>query len=345
MKKIIFTLLLLFTTVFSQEIYLYTLEYPKNIYTNQTFKVKIKAIIVTEEYDSIKTNFTHTGLEVLNPYSPWIATEKKNEFINTFIFKANDQDFIFPTISIDLLDEYEEVITSKKLSPLNINFNNIALEDKLFSKVIAKDLSVLDQVTKQYDNNFLLTILHIKAQESNLEDFELPLIQRQGLEDILVGDDEKELYYYIIVPRDDETIRFKYYNHQTKIFQTIIVPIELSSELVSTQTDLNPQNSKLLFYQKVLLSVLTVLFIILYLIYKRKIALAFTFVSLAILVVLFLPHKKISIDAGTKVYILPLSSSTIFETITSQQEVEYLKTKNGFDKIILPNQKIGWIKQ
>lgn len=244
-----------------------------------------------------------------------------------------------------LKDSDDNIKYAETVEPVNIAFNNIAVEDKLFSQIIAKQLTVVGQKTKQYSNNLLLTVLKINAYNSNLEDFKLNEYQQQGIDDFTVEDDLKSIYYYIIIPRDNKALRFKYYNYISKEFETIIVPIELSNDLISTQTDLNPKNSKLLFYQKVLISVLTIIFLALYFIYKRNITLVVIFLLICLFIILSLPNKTITVSKNTKIYILPLKNSTIFDTTNEDIEVEFLKSKNGFTKIILPNQKIGWIKQ
>lgn len=345
MKIILFILTFFMSSLFGQNIYLKNIEYPSNVYTNQIFKIKVKATIVVDDYDVIETNFFDSkNITLLNKDSKWKIINK-NEFHNTFIYKANHEQFILPKLEMLLKDSDDNIKYAETVEPVNIAFNNIAVEDKLFSQIIAKQLTVVGQKTKQYSNNLLLTVLKINAYNSNLEDFKLNEYQQQGIDDFTVEDDLKSIYYYIIIPRDNKALRFKYYNYISKEFETIIVPIELSNDLISTQTDLNPKNSKLLFYQKVLISVLTIIFLALYFIYKRNITLVVIFLLICLFIILSLPNKTITVSKNTKIYILPLKNSTIFDTTNEDIEVEFLKSKNGFTKIILPNQKIGWIKQ
>jgi hypothetical protein len=345
MKKILFTLLLFISSLVSEELYVYNLESPTNVYTNQTFQVKLKTIILDTDFKEIKTTFSKTNLQILNPDSPWIETNNKNEYINTYEFKVSKNSFRFPSITVNLIDEYDNIFNYKILNSIKINFNDIAVNDKLFSKVIAKDLTLVNQVTKQYNNNLLLTVLQLEAKQSNLEDFYLEGYDDQGIEEFVKLEDTKELYYYIIIPRDQETIFFKYYNTDKKQFESLEVQVEVFEDLVSTQTDLNPQNSKLLFYKKIFTSIAFIAFIILFIIYKHKATLVLSFIMLLILIGLFWPNKVITLDKNTKVYILPMQSSTIFKTLDKQTKVEVIKSTNTFDKIILPNKQIGWIKK
>ncbi|MBL6970221.1 MAG: hypothetical protein ISR68_02355 [Campylobacterales bacterium] len=328
----------------SERLYLYHTDHPKNVYTNQVFSIKLKAIIVANDFNEVNTNFTdQKNITLLNPDSKWKQVNK-NEFYNIYKFKVANKDFLLPKITLLLLDSNQNIKYQKTLDPVNINFNKIAIDDKLFSNLIAKNVYIKGQTTKQYNNNLLLSVLEIEATDSNLEDFKLKQYTQQGIEDFSVNNNIKTIFYYVITPRDDKFIKFKYYNSIQKTFINIDSPIILTDELISTQTDLNPQNSKLLFYQKVILAVLLILFIGLYFKTKHKINILFMLITIALFMMLMIPNKTMNIASGTNIYILPLKNSTIFHTTKQSQTVELIGKKNGFNKIILSNDTIGWIK-
>ncbi len=354
MRSILLTLLFVFSSLYansssqedqSENLYLYHVEHPKNVYTNQVFSIRVKAIIVAKDFNAVQTKFNNQkNIILLNADSKWKQINK-NEFYNIYKFKVSNKDFLLPEITLLLLDQETNIKYSKTLNPININFNKIAIDDKLFSNVIAKNIYIKGQTTKQYNNKLLLSVLEIEATDSNLEDFQLKQYDKQGIEDFTVNNNIKSAYYYVIAPRDDENIIFKYYNVSKKQFETISIPIILTDELVSTQTDLNPQNSKLLFYQKVILVLLFVLFIVFYFRKRSKATLLFALITIILFIIISLPYQTINIPKGTQIYILPLKGSTIFKTTQKVQNVELLETKNGFAKIMLSNETIGWIKQ
>jgi hypothetical protein len=345
MKKIIFILLFFISNIFGESIYFKNTEYPSTVYTNQIFKIKVKATIVVDDYSEIETRFLNSkNIIHLNEDSEW-EFKNQNEIYNTYIFKATDKDFILPTIELMLKDNFGSIKYSQRLKPVDINFMDIDIKDKLFSYVVAEDLVVTEQNTKQYSNNLLITVLRIDAKNSNIEDFKLDLYKEQGIDEYLENDDLKSIYYFVILPRDKRDFRFKYFNYKTKELKTVVVPIKMSDYLVSTQTNLNPKKSKLFFYQKIIISFFIILFLLFYFIFKRNINLILTFILIILLVILLLPNKKIKIQKNTRLYILPHKNSTVFMTTTSNIEAEYLKDTNGFKKVLLKNKKIGWIKQ
>jgi hypothetical protein len=343
-KYILFILLLIVSNLSAQDIYLKYLEYPSNVYSNQVFKIKMKATIVADDYSQIETIFSN-GLNVslLNEQSQW-TTDNDNEFINTFVFKASTRSFRLPTITLNLNDEYNITKFSKSIKPIKINFKNIALNDNLFSQVIAQDLNISRQITRQYNNKQLLTILKIDAINSNLNDFHINDYEEQGIDNITEDGNLKSMYYYIVVPRDTKHISFKYYNYKTQQFKLVTININLDEQLVSTQTDLNPQNSKLLYYQKIFLLLTIAIFIIIFFIFRNNLNLFILIVLILILTYLYLPNKVLLVPQNTKIYILPITNSTVFTILQHNTNVEVLKSNHKFKKIILPNQTIGWIK-
>jgi hypothetical protein len=60
--------------------------------------------------------------------------------------------------------------------------------------VIAQDLKIVYQITKQYNNSQLLSVLKINATNSNLEDFKLKDYGDQGIEEFSQKDSLKSIY-------------------------------------------------------------------------------------------------------------------------------------------------------
>ena len=353
MKKILFVIIFLTIALCGEDeysdqpkyIYLYNVEQPSTVYANQIFSITIKALILTNNYKTIQTFFGEmSNLNVLNKNSKWKLTGK-NEYHNTFQFKANNKQFILPKITLNLFDDSENILYFQSINFKNIKLNNIASDDKYFSNIVASDLNVIFQNTKQYDNNFLLTTLNIEATDSNLEDFNVSYYKTQEVKSFKKEENIKSILFDVIIPRDSKNIMFKYYNTTEKKLKTILTNIVLNEQLINSQIDLNPKKSNLILYQKRTLIGFMVLFVILYVFTKRKI----NFLAISILLILFtyisLPNRTIVIKENTNIYILPIINSTVFQTSSSSLEVQSLKKRNGFIKIMLPNETIGWIKE
>lgn len=120
----------------------------------------------------------------------------------------------------------------------------------------------------------------------------------------------------------------------------------LQNELVSTQTDLNPNDSTFEKYKKIATLVLFGILFLLTVWKRKKILIFLTIISFVIALFYNLPNAKGVVKKDSFVYILPTKNSTIFFKIENDQKVEILEKKNGFIKILgLENGFIGWIKE
>ncbi len=333
----------------AKNLYLSYIEFPENIYKNQRFEIVLKALITTEDFDTIKTKFIDSkNMNVLNPEQPWMALDK-NSFENKFFFKAYEEDFVLPTFQV-LLYKNEQLVDLAYLKPKVARFSKLAKGDNSFSNIIAKDLIINTYKTKQYNNKELLTILDIDATYSNLEDFYLKeYSEDQGISNIEDEYPKQHILYYVVVPIHKKKISFTYFNTTLNRFDTISLPLELEDELVSTQTDLNPNNSNFELYKKILLLVVLLLFLILFIWKKKYIYLLIVLILLSVAIIYLMPNKNLIVKKETLVYILPTNKSTVFYKFKNNRKVEVLTQKNEYTKIMFTdsnlNKIIGWIKE
>lgn len=331
----------------AKSLYVSYIYFPKIIYKNQRFEIDVKALVTNGTFDRLETRFIDSlNMQVLNPDSSWKKIDN-NTFKNKFYFKASETQFKLPTFQVIIYkDGFVKEIAY--LKPDELTFSEIAKNDKKFSNVIAKSLKINTYKTKQYNNNELITILDIESMDSNLEDFYIQSIEEQGISSISDTYPLQKVLYYLVVPVHTKVIEFKYYSLLKNRLETIKVPIVLEEGLVSTQTDLNPNKSNLLFYKRVLFSALTVCFVGLF-VWKRKyIFLILALVMLIIFILLAMPNKVSYIKNNSVVYILPTKNSTIFFKTEKTNRVEVVSKKDDFIKIMFElNGKsiIGWVKE
>ena len=334
--------------VVSKNLYLSYKNFPKQIYKNQRFEVDVKALITRTNYDRIETHFIDgLNMSPLNAQNPWNQSiESKNVFENKYYFKAYDSNFLLPTIEVKLFDN-NFLVESRKLLPPKINFSEVAKGDNSFSNIIAKDLKILNTKSKQYTNKQALTIIELEANFSNFEDFFINGFEEQGI--TLIEDNYPKQYmiYYVVIPIHQKNISFTYFSTSKNGLEKILIPIKFEEELVSTQTDLNPNNSSFEFYKKVAIGVIAVLFLILF-IWKRRYLYLVLFLAFTIAFMLFaMPNKIVKLKENTVIYILPTKNSTIFQKVSRSVDVEQMKKKNGFVKIMFKrgeDKYIGWVK-
>lgn len=350
MKKTFITILLfnifLSLNLFAaKNLYLSYKKIPTNVYKNQKFEVTVKALITTTNFDNLTTSFfNHSNIAILNPNSQWKKISY-DVYENTFYFKVKNSNFRLPDIEVKLLNG-NSIIDTSQLSTTPIRYSDIGKGDERYSNVIADKILLKAYKTKQYNNNEALTIIDIDGINSNLEDFKLKNIAEQGVSAIKELDATQNLVYYFVTPIYQKNLIFTYYNSATKSFKDIKVPLILQNELVSTQTDLNPNDSTFEKYKKIAALVLFGMLFLLTLWKRKKILIFFTIISFMIALFYNLPNAKGVVKKDSFVYILPTKNSTIFFKIENEQKVEILEKKNGFIKILgLENGFIGWIKE
>jgi len=355
--KYYFRLLILFTLfatslfsneeIESKELYLEYSSHPQRVFTGQKFDIELKALILKDldSYDKIVTTFTvENNIEILTKDIVWIKN-KSSEYITTVSYKVYNDDFILPKVTL-ALSRNEEIIDFISIVSPVIEYEKIAVNQKLFSRIIAKKLEIFTVKTKQYNNNILHTTINLKATNGNLEDFVLNSYgEEQGIDSLNDMYPIQNLYYYVMIPIHTKQIKFTYYNTDSKDFVTMIIPIILDEELVSTQTELNPYNSSILIYKQVLSAVLLFLFIVLFAFRRKNMYLIFITLFIIILAYLFIPNKKILLKENIKVYILPTNNSTVFNSLESKKIVEVVNENKNFIKVLFHNQSIGWIKK
>ena len=350
MKKIL-SLIILINILLSinlfaaKNLYVSYKEIPKQVYKNQKFEVTIKALITTKNFDYITTSFSNAkNIKVLNPNSKWVNTSDSN-YENKFFFKADKGSFELPTFSNKLVKN-GNVIEITNLSSKSIAYSDIAKGDERFSNIIAKDFKLKAYKTKQYNNKESLTIIDVDALNSNLEDFSIFGIKEQGTSKLIDNYPNQNLIYYVVMPIHKKKLQFSYYNTSSKSFVTINVPLILQNELVSTQTDLNPNDSSFEKYKKMLVVGFLVLFILLYIWKRNKIYLGISIVLLIISIIYLMPNKTGIVKKDSYIYILPTKNSTIFFKLENKEKVEVLNRKKEFIKVMGIDKKfIGWIKE
>ena len=349
MKKLFYLIILLniFLSInlfAAKNLYLSYKKVPNQVYKNQKIEIVVKALITTNDFDSLSTSFSNSSnVSILNSNSPWRKVSN-DTYENSYYFKLKSSKFQLPNINVELLANNSVLDTSSLSSP-SIRYSDIATGDPRFSSIIADNFILKAYKTKQYNNKEALTIIDIDALNSNLEEFKLQGIKEQGVSNIKDTGDKQNLVYYFVTPIFEKKVIFTYYNLTTKSFKDVTIPLILQNELVSTQTDLNPNDSNFEKYKKIFAIIIFLVFLIWFILKRNKISIFFAFVSFIVALLYNLPNSKGIVKKDSYIYILPTKNSTIFFKIENDQKVEILERKNGFIKVLgQDNNFIGWIK-
>ena len=326
-----------------KEIFLQYLSYPKRVYVNEHFYIDIKAIITKPDLKSIATSFVGgKRYKILNPNATWQKIENKI-YQNRYYFKLLDKSASLPHLTITATnqnqDRSQETIEAK---PINI----IELKsDEYFCNVIASKFEILSHHEKRYDEKQNIVLLEINASMSNLEDMHLGYANREALDKFEDRLDSQSIYYVAIIPNYLKEFKFKYFNQTQNQFVRVKFPIIIADQSISTQTNLNPKKSKYYTYKIAILFAIALVLFLIFLRYRSILALLLALGLLIWTVYTKVLTQSVVLKEGTKIRILPVENSTIFYKNAQVVKVKVLHKKRGYLKVILPNQKIGWVKE
>lgn len=331
------------TKVKKQDIFLSFIEKPAKIYVNQQFSIKIKAIVTTKDFDEIKTKIVpKDDIKVLNIDDNWTKTDEFS-YQKKFYFRAKEDNATLPQIFFELYKD-GNLSSSQEIPDLKLNILTLN-KDRDFSNVLASWLDVLKVKTTHFDEENLMVVLEIVAKNANLKDFNLSYVTRGGIDSYVDNFPISRIYYYAIVPKYTDKLVFSYFNLKQNRFIKKSINLVLSDEDISTQSDLNPQNSSYNLYKNITYAIVSLILLLLF-IKRRRIIYLLLFLVLIILFILGVnPLRSIKIAKNSKVYILPTKNSTLFYITKKRIRVKRLNKRENYIKIILPDGKIGWIKE
>ena len=313
----------------------------KILYVNEVIPYKI-TLLVLSQYSALQTEFfsENESVEVLNPKETWVL-RNDGTLENTFYLKIKKVNYTIPSIKItaNTPEGQSQIEIEKKQD------RAIFLERKAdFSQVIASSLNILDSKVTSYDSQNNLAVLQLEATLSNLFDFKLFNYAQQGIES-KSGDYKKAIvFYYVIIPKNTNEVAFEYFNTVQSKYLKIAIPNISQDERVSTQSDIKPKNNMQL-YQVLGVLVLALVFFGLFL-YKRK--LLFMLASLFCLVIVFylLSVKSSAVlRENIAIRIQPTLNSTIVLVTKNALKVEILSHKRGYYKVLLEDDRIGWVRE
>ena len=274
----------------SKSIFLSYEELPKRVYVGEVFTIKVKAIIATEDFEELQSSFSNQqDLEILNPNSNW-KWFSDNIFYNTFYFKANSKDAKIPDIKLSIYHDNQE-IESETLKSKEIDIVRLK-GTKYFSGVIAESLKIKKFKTTQFDDDSYIIVLELIAKNSNLGDFKLKWVLRDGIDSKEENLPFYKIYYYAIIPNYTKRFDFTYFNSIKNNFEKISLPIVVADDTISTQIDLNPAQSSLKVYKDTIYIIVALSLILLF-IRRRKII---YIILLIALITLFIYDKNLFND-------------------------------------------------
>ncbi len=333
-KSYIFTLIALFVA-FTNILLANEVEYsyvPKKVYEKQVFPISF--LTTTAHSKNIKFHFEGNKVPVLK--QPVIIRNGSKTFY-TFYFKTTEILFKIPKVTV--------IVNGKKevLNGVKIPVRELPQRDN-FSGVIASGLKIKNHQVSVYDENSNLIAISIEAHDANLEDIYVPSALKDGVENAKRTGSKMEIHYYIVLPADQTSLTFSYFDTIKQTFVNKFVPIKVHDGSVAAQTDLNPKDDSFEALKKYTLIILAILFLLLFLWKKDFFYLILSVISAAILLTFYTALTKVCIKEGSPLYIVPASNSTTSIHVDRRFTTTKLAERNDFVKVEYKNGIVGWIK-
>lgn len=331
-------LFLLLVTILNAKNAPYSYSYtPKYVYQDQIFPVTIQV----KHYDAKNPpNFEYEIVAPLQPIDP-LPTKliNRDEAFFTFYFKADTQN---KTITIPQLSIWNLKYTYM-LHPKTIKVKDLIIERDNFSKLIASNLRVNGIKISPFDSKSQLVTLKLEATEANLEDFQIPSVTDDGVENIKRDGARVIEDYYFIVPSSKKSINFSYYNLMKNSFLDKNISLKGRNSMQNSN-ELKPKDLSFEKIKMYLFIGLSVLFLILFIFTKDILYIIIVAALIAVGIYMYYPKAKICIQEGASIYILPTSNSNISQRVDKQIESRVIKRYKTFNKIEYKQYIIGWVK-
>ncbi|WP_299328205.1 hypothetical protein [uncultured Helicobacter sp.] len=327
------------------------------IYIGQKIPITYRVLFFNNaslNQSSFKEKTTTNAITLENPNQPWQEAstgepaqnpQNQKSYEITYIFKIKTPNARIPAFEVSAISAdgaYIDVATSEALTLSAIDL----YQNKNYVGVVGQDLQLGIYKAKPYDEHNNLIAFELIAKQANLEDFKLPNIEKQGIERSSFNLAESRAIFYAILPRSMQNLLLEYFSTQTNRFEQVRIPVVPVVEGVTTQENLKPKNTYLIYRALALAGVAISFFVLAFFAKRlRKVLIAIGVCVLLYLLYQLLYTKTAMIDAQTKIWILPTHNSTLLEETSAAMEVKIIGEHDKYYKISTPAETIGWIRK
>ncbi|WP_321779090.1 hypothetical protein [Sulfurimonas sp.] len=323
-------------------LYLNIEKAPTRVIKGEIFSLTLKTLSTVKNFTNITYELTnHDGLRALNSI-PYRDKDSKY-FYDTFYFLVLGSSASLPEFTATLHDNDKTIYKKTILKTYELEV--VTLNPKKdFANIVANSFELLNYKTTTYDQQHNIIIFSAIATNCDLTAFKLQNVFKQGVESMTESYFDSKLLYYIIIDKKLEHFSFSFFNLKRNGFSLISIPIIVSDDSVTTQSDLKPKDqSKEILKMKIAaaFALLATLFIIFR---KKYIYLVFVIIPLAYIAYLAIPSKEVCIKVGAAIYLLPVQNGTVFEVTNREYRLQKEGSVKKFIKVKLQNQKIGWVR-
>ena len=150
--------------------------------------------------------------------------------------------------------------------------------------------------------------------------------------------------YFVITKQDVLNINFSYFNALNKNYEVFSLPIEISGDDLSTQTNLNPQTSEFATYKSMAIYAIIVICLFSFMLWRSFYGIVLAVILGAYALYDARPFSQITVRQNAEISILPTRNSSVFHVLKTQQSLKVLDKYKNYTKVLLDDGKIGWIR-
>ncbi|BDY12070.1 SH3 domain-containing protein [Hydrogenimonas cancrithermarum] len=318
-------------------IYLGFEKLPKKLYVGEIFPVTLKVTSLVK--DRLYTVTLEDGKDVILIQEPELIEPKAINHL-TFYFKATGTSLKLPDFVVSYEDDPERVyrIEGNKIRAVRLN------PPRDFCGVLAQKFSLVNYQASTYTKESNILALQLSVAYGNYDDFHLPRSANQGIDSYSGDLNDTTLFYYAVYPTEVEQVEFSYFNLSKNRYEKFQVPIIVKRSSVSTQSNLDPQESEFTKFKIAATAMLIFIWLILWMTRKGWVYPILILLAAAYLLTYLIPLKSVCIRPDTTLYLLPTPQSTPFMQLYEQTTAKEMNKNGGYTKVRLPNNTIGWVK-
>ena len=325
-----------------RQLYATVASLPKQLFVGQIFSIEIRAVVTTGGIEELRYRF-NGGRDVERIETPPVRRYTNHTFYDRIYFKATGPNVRLPDITPILVfsryyAERYAPIAGESIETTTLN------PPKDFSGLIAKEVKILHTKTTPYDRDHVILVFMADVNQSDAQRFHLPQATAQGFESFRQERDNAAFTYYAVLPKTLHALRLSYFDLGQKEYRRLKIPIVVEDDSVSTQSDLKPTEQSHDFLKALVFGGLAAILLIAAA-FKRS----WFFFLLAVgaggyAAWLGAPIRHVCIKQGSPLYLLPMRNATVFEIAPTNYELEVEGHIDGYTKVKLHNDKIGWVK-
>lgn len=324
----------------------------QTFYVGQEISIVYEASLFAEA--SLKgSNFEKNskGVELKNKNATWKSVDSQR-LQTTYVFKLKASSATIPALNVVALSADGSYEDTMRVDSIVLNVIDLKSNTQ-YAGFLGKDFKLLRHKSQNYDEFHNIIVFEFETQAQNLEDMKIQGFETQGFEELSQRNGGMYGVYYVIVPKSLRELSFEYFNPEVRRFESVNIPIVVvNSELVSTQSDLNPKASYA-FFKLVIIGVLIIFFLGLFLWKRYKIFLFIVALLCGILIyTLAFSNSYGTLKSGALVSILPMKDSTIVRVVESDMPIQIVGERKMdlqgqsvlLYKVIIGDSQIGWVR-